>query len=248
MIVLKQQTRVSTENYPCQASPKSLLTPAAACDNTGHMSDPHRSFRENLASGRHTLTDMKTNSLTGLQNGTYVKHHLRVIPYAQHIFKYWHDNWAVGALWGISDWWQSPCCLSFFHHSGHEAPPRAHQEVRVYLLPFGAHLTMLEAVAPFALQGGTRKGHASQKSLPGNIMVTTAIILGKKKASSFLKTNTTKSILATHHVLLLKANYWCKPVLGISDTSWPTMQHPSPRKHCKQLFCHKEVTITLLTA
>lgn len=87
MIVLKQQTQVSTENHPCQASPKSLLTPTAARDNTGHMSDPHRSFRENLASGRHTLTDMKTNSLTGLQNGTYVKHHLRATPYAQHIFK-----------------------------------------------------------------------------------------------------------------------------------------------------------------
>lgn len=70
----------------------------------------------------------------------------------------------------------------------------------------------------------------------------------KKQAASFLKTNSTKSILATHHVLLLKASHWYKPVLGISDTSWPTMQHPSPGKHCKQLFCHKEVTITLLTA
>lgn len=88
----------------------------------------------------------------------------------------------------------------------------------MYLLPFGAHLTMLEAVA-LALLGGTRKGHASQKSLPGNIMVTIVIILEKKQASSFLKTNTTKSILATHHVLLLKANYWRKPALEISDTS-----------------------------
>lgn len=247
MIVLKQQTQVSTENHPCQASPKSPLTPTAARDNTGHMSDPHRSFRENLASGRHTLTDMKTNSLTGLQNGTYVKHHLRATPYAQHIFKCWRDNWAVGALGDISHWWHSPCSLSFSHHSGHEAPSTAHQEVRVYLLPFGAHLTMVEAVTFLALEGGTWKGHASQKSLPGNIMVTTAITLEKKQAS-FLKTSTTKSTFATHHVLLLKANCWCKPALGISDISWPTVQHPSLGKHCKQLFCHKEVTITLLTA
>lgn len=194
MIVLKQQTQVSTENHPCQASPKSLLTPTAARDNTGHMSDPHRSFRENLASGRHTLTDMKTNSLTGLQNGTYVKHHLRATPYAQHIFKCWHDNWAAGALGDISRWWHSPCSLSFSHHSGHEATPTAHQEVRVYLLPFGAHLTMVEAVTSLALGGGTWKGHASQKSLPGNIMVTTAITLEKKQAP-FLKTNTTKTLL-----------------------------------------------------
>lgn len=185
MIVLKQQTQVSTENHPCQASPKSLVTPTAAHDNTGHMSDPHRSFRENLASGRHTLTDMKTNSLTGLQNGTYVNHHLRVTPYAQHIFTHWHDNWAVGALGDISNWWQNPCSLNFFHHSGHEAPPRAHQEVRVYSPPFGAHLTMLEAGAPFVLEGGTRKGHASQKSLPGNIMVTTAIVLEKTSCFFF---------------------------------------------------------------
>lgn len=35
----------------------------------------------------------------------------------------------------------------------------------------------------------------------------------KKQAFPFLKTNTTKSILAIHHVFLLKANCWYKQIL-----------------------------------
>lgn len=173
------------------------------------MSDPHRSFRENLASGRHTLTDMKTNSLTGLQNGTYVKHHLRVTPYAQHIFKCWHDNWAVRALWDFSDWWHSPCSqllLPLWPWSPSYSPSGA----RVHLLPFGAHLIMLEAVAFLALEGGTRKGHASQKSLPGNIMVTTAIILEKNKLLSW------KQI--PQKIFLLSITYSClKQTTGVNQ-------------------------------
>lgn len=65
-------------------------------------------------------------------------------------------------------------------------PPSAGQEARVYLPSFGAPLTTLEAVAPFVFKGGTRKGHASQKTLPGNIMVTTAIIQ-EKTSFSFLE-------------------------------------------------------------
>ena len=67
-----------------------------------------------------------------------------------------------------------------------QSPSRTSQEVRVYLPSFGAPLTMLEAVAPFVVKGGTRKGHTSQKTLPGNIMVTTAIIQ-EKKSFSFLE-------------------------------------------------------------
>lgn len=67
-----------------------------------------------------------------------------------------------------------------------QLPPRASQEVRVYLPSFCTTLTMLEAVAPFLFKGGTRKGRASRKTLPGNIMVTTAIIQ-EKTSSSFLE-------------------------------------------------------------
>lgn len=190
----------------------------------------------------HTLTDMKTNSLTGLQIGTYVKHHLQVTPYAQHIFKYWRDNWAVGALRHFKLvakpllsqvlsplWTWSPSgCEGVFasiwcspHHVGSCSPCLGRWD--------------RERACITKVSARKHRGDNSYHS-------------GKNQASSFLKTNTTKSILATHHVLLLKANYWCKPALEISDTSWPTMQHPSPGTSCKQLFCHKEVTITLLTA
>lgn len=67
-----------------------------------------------------------------------------------------------------------------------QSPPSASQEVRLHLPSFGAPLTMLEAVAPFVFKGGTRKGHASQKTLPGNIMVTTAITQ-EKTSLSFLE-------------------------------------------------------------
>lgn len=97
--------------------------------------------------------------------------------------------------------------FSFFHHSDHEAPPRAHQEVRVYLLPFGAHLTMLEAAAPFALKGGTRKNICQETSWWQQL----SSWKKKPQAASFLKTIPQK-------VFLLPITYSClKQTAGVNQ-------------------------------
>lgn len=91
---------------------------------------------------------------------------------------------------GLCETFQIGCIalalLACFTTLAMQIPPSASQEVRVCLPAFGAPLTILEAVVPFVFKGGTRKGHTSQKTLPGNIMVRTAIIQ-EKSSSSFLK-------------------------------------------------------------